>query len=474
MRTPTLLLALLAISSQSFAATLPESPAGRCASALLAAISKGDDTTLKQFVAAKVAPEMLKRRSTDQVLAMLRQLHDDIGEHQIVSVEVGGPTELSFVLEPSDGAARFSFELRTEPAEPYRLLQIGVDARGGGEEGPPAQPAADDAAWITQTKQFVAHQVAERGFSGAVMIAHPGKLLWQGSFGLAQRNPDVAVTADTRFNVGSINKTFTQVAVAQLLAAKKLALGDTLARWVPEFSNKEAASKITVGQLLTHRSGLGDIFGPRFAQAVTRGLPTLSDVLKFYADEPLVFAPGSDRRYSNLGYVALGVIVERASGMPFGSYLEKNIFTPAGMKTAMAWATDPGAPGLARGYTAVDESKSNVLEQAPFAGRVYHPSAGASYMTAADLRSFAESLFGMKLLSPAWTAWLVSEAHDAMPTGAALGRDAGLGIAGGVPGHNADLEVDWARKAIVIVLANVDPPIAERTAQQILSSAPRN
>jgi hypothetical protein len=61
-----------------------------------------------------------------------------------------------------------------------------------------------------------------------------------------------------------------------------------------------------------------------------------------------------------------------------------------------------------------------------------------------------------------------------MPTGAALGRDAGLGIAGGLPGLNADLEVDWARKAIVIVLANADPPIAERTAQQILSSAPRN
>lgn len=467
-----LLFVLLALSSSAFAVDFPDSPAGRCAAALLSTIAKGDDTTLKQFVEFRVAPEMIKRRGSEQILSMLRQLHDDIGAHELVSVGPSEPNSISFTVKPAREDARFAFELSTEAGEPYRLMQLGIEAGGPAEDAPLGQPAVDDAVWIDQTRELVNTQVSKRALSGVVLIAHPGKILWQGAFGLAQRTPDVPVNATTRFNVGSINKSFTQVAVAQLIAAKKLSLSDTLAKWVPEFPNKDAAGKITVGQLLTHRSGLGDIFGQRFPEAVKRGLPSLAEVLAFYAKEPLLFAPGTSKRYSNLGYVALGVIVERASGISFGTYLENNIFAPAGMKTAVVWAADPGAPGLARGYTARDDEQGAVV-QAPFAGRVYHPSAGASYMTAADLLAFADALFGMKLLSPEWTAWLVQGNHDAMPSGAALAPNASLGIAGGLPGLNADLEVDWARRAIVIVMANADPPIAEATAQQIVSRAPR-
>lgn len=186
------------------------------------------------------------------------------------------------------------------------------------------------------------------------------------------------------------------------------------------------------------------------------------------------FEPGSQKRYSNLGFLVLGAIVEKASGLSFDTYLKSKIFEPAGMSGAIAWAADPRAAGLARGYTQ-QGAKDDQLQLSPFDARIYWAPAGSSYMRAADLHAFVRALVANILLVPSWTAWFFSS-EDAAPPGSSqtIAAGANLGIAGGLPGHNAGLEYEHDTGVLVIVAGNVDPPRAEDLAVRLIRSAPRH
>jgi CubicO group peptidase (beta-lactamase class C family) len=456
---------------------LPKTPAGACMVALLEVVTRGDETAARAFVSRFVAAEKLEQRPLPEWLSMLQRLHDAIGTHKLVDWDASSPHQLTASVIPNGGGPVFTLRLQTAVEEPHQLASLAVEAGGPGDEAdePEAAPVAhsrDDAEWL-QRARAAWQQQHENGFSGVVLIARGDKLLWQAAAGLADREAATPISTETRFNVGSINKSFTRVAVAQLLASGKLSLQDIVAKWLPQFSNP-AAAKITVGQLLAHRSGLGDIFGPRLERGRVQGAPTLTAALHLYADQELWFEPGSQKRYSNLGFLVLGAIVEKASGLSFDTYLKSKIFEPAGMSGAIAWAADPHAAGLARGYTQ-QGAKDDQPQLSPFDARIYWAPAGSSYMRAADLHAFVRALVANKLLAPSWTAWFFSS-EDAAPPGSSqtIAADASLGIAGGLPGHNAGLEYEHHTGVLVIVAGNVDPPRAEDLAVRLIRSAPRH
>jgi CubicO group peptidase (beta-lactamase class C family) len=470
----TLICSLAAVRSEE---GLPKTPAGTCMVALLDVVTRGDETASRAFVSRFVSAEKLKQRPLPEWLSMLQRLHDDIGTHKLVDWDAGSPHQITASVIPNGGGPVFTFRLQTAEAEPHQLASLAIEAGGPGDEAdePEAAPAArskDDAEWL-QRARAAWQQQSESGFSGVVLIARGDKVLWHAATGLADREAKTPISADTKFNVGSINKSFTRVAIAQLLAAGKLSLQDTVAKWLPQFSNP-AAGKITIGQLLAHRSGLGDIFGPQLERGRAQGAPTLTAALNLYADQELWFEPGSQKRYSNLGYLVLGAIVEKASGLSFDTYLKSKIFEPAGMSGAIPWAADPRAAGLARGYTQ-QGAKDDQLQPSPFDARIYWAPAGSSYMRAADLHAFVRALVANKLLAPSWTAWFFSS-EDAAPPGSSqtIAADANLGIAGGLPGHNAGLEYEHGNGVLVIVAGNVDPPRAEDLAVRLMRSAPRH
>src|SRR4029079_16154267 len=130
--------------------------------------------------------------------------------------------------------------------------------------------------------------------------------------GYADRESKTPNNLETRFRLGSMNKMFTSVSIAQLVQAGKLKYTDTVADVLPDYPNKEVARKITVHQLLTHTSGLGDIFGPEF-QRTKDSLHDLKDYLPLFVNQPLRFEPGKDWSYSNAGFIVLGLIIEHVS-----------------------------------------------------------------------------------------------------------------------------------------------------------------
>lgn len=294
---------------------------------------------------------------------------------------------------------------------------------------------------IALSLQTIADRAAAADkFSGVVMLAKDGAPLLERAYGFADPATKTKNRVDTKFNLGSINKVFTQVAIAQLAAAGKLALDDSVRKHLPDYPSP-VADKITVRQLVEFRSGLGDFFGPEFQAAPPSKIRKLSDYLPLFVHKPLLFEPGTEQRYSNAGYIVLGLIVERVTGQSYYDYVREHIFKPAGMKDTDSYFIDENVPNRARGIT-----KHGDL-QMPGRGS----SAGGGYSTAADLLQFSKALSANQLLPATWTDFIFH------------GPEHNLGVAGGAPGINATLLIE--PPYTLVVLSNFDPPAAEEIAR---------
>lgn len=288
--------------------------------------------------------------------------------------------------------------------------------------------------------QLSVDSLAKNGdFSGVVLVARGGVPQYERAFGMADREAGRPNNLETAFNIGSINKFFTAISIRQLAAVGKLNLDSTLARAWPDYPNQDVAKRVTIRQILEHRSGIGgDIFGAPTGKT-RHDVLTLNDYFQLFKDLPLQFEPGSSQQYSNAGYIVLGLIIERLSGVSYYDYVRSHIFEQAGMTRTASWRFDSLPPNTAIGYTS-EGRNTNFL---PGRGS----SAGGGYSTPHDLLRLLNALREHKV---------------------ANAPEAGMiGIAGGAPGLNAVMEGDLAGGYDVIVMANLSPPAAERVGRLI-------
>ena len=300
---------------------------------------------------------------------------------------------------------------------------------------------------------------AEDAFSGVLLVARGDEVLLQRAWGLADRAAGTPVTLDTRFRLGSMNKMFTAVAVLQLVEAGRLSLEGSVGQSLPGYPNADIA-KVTIRQLLTHAGGTGDIFGPAFDQH-RLSLKTHDDYVRLYGARGPTHPPGQAHEYSNYGYVLLGAIIERASGLAYEDYVSRHVFAPAGMHDTGALPEDVDVPGRARAYTRKDGAWVDAADTLPYRGTA----AGGGYSTAADLLKFARALRAGILLSPASLAEATRRQTPWYGYGFMVGQRhgvAGFGHGGGAEGMNASLGIFPAQDTVVIGLANLDPPSVER------------
>jgi len=291
-------------------------------------------------------------------------------------------------------------------------------------------------------EKFLDDMVARDLFSGTVLVMHGNETLVSKSFGLADKEHGVPNGGETKYNIGSINKIFTKIALLQLRRDGKIDFSKTLRTYLPDYPSA-IADQITIQQLLDMSSGMGDFFGPKFDDGPKAQIRTLADYLPFFVDQPLEFEPGTRRRYSNAGYVVLGLVIEKLSGMTYYDYVKKNIFDPAGMKNSESYPLDAVVANRAVGYMGPKHARSNIYEL-PARGS----SAGGGYSTAPDLLAFTRAL--PKLIA--------RDDYRAL-----VGEPAGAGWGGGTAGVNAAVEMEG--EYTIIVLSNYDPPAAEHVAQ---------
>jgi D-alanyl-D-alanine carboxypeptidase len=330
----------------------------------------------------------------------------------------------------------------------------------------PASPTSDPAgAGIDGVVALVEDLISRDAFSGVILIARDDTIVWEAAAGQANRESAIPNRMATRLNLGSMNKMFTAVAVMQLVEQGRVALDDTIARHLPDYPNEQVAGSITIHQLLTHTSGLGDVFTAAF-NANPHAYRSNADYLPLFVDEPLLFAPGSGWSYSNAGFVVLGLIVERVSGETYDAYVREHVFEPSGMLHTGAFDVEDEVPDLAIGYTTLDiegrETGVLAAHTALMPGRGF--AAGGGYATAGDLLRFRTALLSHVLLGPASTELLLSGKAD-MADGVryAYGfmdrMEAGVrsvGHTGGAPGICSFLWIYPDTGYTIVVLSNSD------------------
>lgn len=485
------LFAPAAFSEGSSAGSGPDAARRARVEGFVQAFDSGDPAMLLAWFRDNATPEWLAERPESDRAALFERLMGDLGRVEVQGVTPDGETRLVVraASERVDDPVRFG--LSFEPAPPFRITGLTVDLGPAPPSDLPPLPALsrggdgslDEASRVALGRYFD-DLAADDRFAGTVLLALDGRPVFEGAYGPADRDWNIPNRMSTRFDVGSIDKDFTKVAIGQLLAAGKLSLGDTVLDLLPDYPNPEVGRRITVAQLLDHRSGLGDIFGPEFFRMNKALLRTNRDYFPLFADRPLLFEPGTGRRYSNAGYIVLGAIVARVSGVSYADYVTRHVFEPAGMTGAGFPARDEIRHDVAVSYTRHSPTPPNPPhpmqpEGAPGAGDaaeaplrpatsmlpVVGMGAGSAVATAADLLAFDRALREHRLLDPRLTAWFFTgELPDEAAAGEGTGKDLPpaeypIGIAGGAPGVNAILEGDGRHTAVV--LSNLDPPAAE-------------
>lgn len=277
----------------------------------------------------------------------------------------------------SDRVGRIVVEV--EAMEPHRIVKL--QARAIPRPADLRFPHLNESDLIAGLRRRLDEGVSADTFSGAVLLARNGKPIFAQSYGLADREHHIPNSLNTRFRMGSMNKMFTAVAVLQLVSARKVKLDYPVMKYLPDYANRELASKVTISELLSHTGGTGDFFGPEFSgHRLT--LRTHEDYIKLFGVRPISFEPGSRFEYSNYGFIILGAVIERVTGQSYYDYVRDHVYSPAGMTSTGSEPENQVVPDLSVGYT---KQEADIWQRNTFLLPYRGTSAGGGYTTVGDL-----------------------------------------------------------------------------------------
>lgn len=239
----------------------------------------------------------------------------------------------------------------------------------------------------------------------AVAVIRHGQIVYARSFGKRSLHGP-PVDLQTRFEIGSDTKQFTAAAILQLKERGKLSLDDRLVNYIPAYPH---AREITLRELLDQTSGLPEfMMTNHFVHIVQTSQGSLIRIERM-ASGPLHFTPGSRWEYSNTNYIALGRVIEVASGLPYARYLREHLFAPAGMQQTTTIAGEGAVTDMSEGYWR-GLRNNGPLEQAPNLGESWTWSAGDIVSTVGDLAKWDRALLQGKIISPADFALMTTPA----------------------------------------------------------------
>ena len=312
---------------------------------------------------------------------------------------------------------------------------------------------------MSQLRQYVNNLARADVFSGSVLLAKDGKVLYSAAFGQANKDFGAPNKLDTKFNLGSMNKMFTAVTIAQLAEQGKLSYDDPLSKFIPDFPSAAAAQKIRIKHLLTHTAGLGSYFNDEFQKSSRERFRTVDDMMQLAKGDSLAFEPGTKWSYSNTGMLVLGKVIEVVIKQDYFDYVREHLYKPAGMVNTDAYELDRVNPNLAVGYEKeFDRNGTKHFRNNIFMHVMRGGPAGGGYSTAEDLLRFAEGLKSGKLVSTK-TFELMTTAKPEVNSpqygyGFGVGADGIVGHSGGFPGISSNLDIFKGTGYVAVVLSN--------------------
>ena len=448
-----------AVFAQDEAVQLPDTPAGRQFQLWLESFEQGDPAALVRYYEEQASPEALAAIPAEgraNIESSFYRLTQGLNLHSVIE---STETSLVVLAQGNLNLAWMQITLTVTPEAPHQVEMIFISAAeppAGSEDQPltEEQLVADIAAYV--------QRLADAGaFSGTMMLTHNGETLYEGAFGLANRETGAANTSETLFNMASMGKMFTAVAVMQLVEQGLIDVNAPISTYLNNLPVDKAS--LTVHQLLTHTSGLAEMFrSPLFAE-YRDNADTVSGYFPLFMDTPLQAEPGTVHQYSNSNFITLGAIIEAVTGQDYFDYVQQHIFEVAGMTRTGYYERDAAVENLATGYTQMTPDMTfsgEWLSNDIHLGAKGSP-AGGGYTTAGDMMAFARALLNHELLSAETTALMFEGKVDSRPGeqyayGFIVRANGSVGHGGGFPGVSTYTNIYPETGYAFVVLSNED------------------
>lgn len=469
-------------ASQALSKPLPDTPVGRLAGSLIQHVSTDKPLEIRKWAQARLSAA-IPQEDKDAFVADLESAARDSGGLELIDARINPrqPEQLQVAVKARRDGRHALFVLAADAAQAEQFSEVGLH---------PMDDPELYADWPTaplkppQLKELIRKAldrlVQTEDFSGCVSVQAGGEAAFHECRGAAERTFGTPTSKLTRFHIGSMNKMFTAVAIAQLVEAGKLGWHDSLAQHVPEYPDQASAKKITLWQLLHHSAGLGDFLVPEYFEHSERFLNP-ADYLDLIARQARVSEPGEQWAYSNAGFMLLGRVIENSSGQSYFDYLQTHIFAPANMRASGFDALDEVVPGLAVGYYR-DGLFSRDWKAAWRKLGLKGGPAGGGYSSNEDLLKFAQALRDGRLLKQATLSQMFENSVPAGPGRYAAGFSDRpsqgrhiRGHSGGIEGTTANLQIVWETGAAVAMTSNQGPTqnwmLVERIADLLAATA---
>jgi CubicO group peptidase (beta-lactamase class C family) len=313
-------------------------------------------------------------------------------------------------------------------------------------------------------------------FIGSVIVAENGKVVYAKGFGSADAENALANGPDVAYHIASITKTFTASMIFKLIEAGKIKLQDPITAYLPDY-RKDTGDRVTIHHLLTHSSGIPSYTNADgFQQRVLQPAPAIATFVHDYCSGDLQFEPGSKYAYNNSGFVILGAIIEKVTGMTYEQALHTMILDPAGMTASGLDTKDAKIAKRAKGYEILFGDQK---QKAATWDMSWGFSAGGIYATPEDMVKYDQALSDGKIVSKASLAKMIYPNIATTRPGFSYGYGWTLSRRvrtkegdsllvmfheGGMPGFNSMFSRVPARKQLVFVANNSSQgPLLEMT-----------
>lgn len=426
------------------------------ARAWVEAINSNNRAAWRKFIGETVAKAALERMPVEPRLNVYARIYDETRGITIERVQRTKANEVSVTAKSNLTGDEMLVVVTVEEQAPFNIVSIGL------RPPPPASVSArklSDKEIADELEKYLKKIVAADLFSGSVLIARGREVVYEKAFGEANKDFKAPNKTDTKFNLGSMNKMFTSVAIAQLVEAGKLSFDDPLGKFMPDFPDKEASEKIRIKHLLSHTSGLGNYFNRTFFEGSRARYRSVDDFLALAKEEKMQFEPGTKWQYSNTGMLVLGKIIEKASGQNYFDYIRENIYKKAGMTNSDSFELDSVNPNLAVGYEKDYTEQGIVFRNNVFLHVIKGGPAGGGYSTVQDLLKFAVALREGRLVGKEYVKLLTTPKPELNSPGYGYGFSIGtnpdtFGHSGGFPGISSELVMFAASDFTAVVLSN--------------------
>lgn len=463
---------------------LPDTPAARRLTDLLGVLKSGDRERTRTFISEDFNAEFRDARPMEEHLNVFSDFRETAQNFEFYGVRRYDPprpeTQVVAIFRNRLTESWQAIVLEVESNPPHRIagLQF-APARPPSDLPPPAK--LSDAEVVTKLGEFLERLAASDAFSGTVLLAKDGQVLFKKAYGPACKSYNVPNNTETKFNLGSMNKMFTAVAITQLVERGKLSFTDPISKYLgPEWLPSDVTDKVTIEHLLSHTSGLGSYFNDKFMKSSRTLYRTVDDYRPLVAEERLEFEPGTKWSYSNTGFLLLGAIIEKVTGQTYFDYVRENIFKPAGMTNTDSYDMDEPVPNLAVGYAKNTGENGHLRWRTNlFEHTIKGGPAGGGFSTVDDLLKFDIALRSHKLLNAETTQILWSPKPSSPDYGYGfgvriVGENLMVGHSGGFIGISANFDMHLTTGYTVVVLSNYGDAagVVTRKMNEMLGASP--